>query len=150
METRTGSVLVVDDEAGMRLSLEALLEERFTVSVAASVKEAKARLEVSGVDVLVSDYQLPDGTGLELFQWASTRNAPMMAILISGQPDHPELRSAEGKEQQIVRVLAKPFDPSRLIGLVARTVQLVRLRESMNALSGSSRRRAAGPKNGEG
>lgn len=134
VEQKAGSVLIVDDDSGMRVSLEALLEERFTVMAAESVTVAQRTLELFRVDVLLSDYELQDGTGLELFRWANQRYPQMMAIVITGQPDHPALVEAKGSES-IVRVLEKPFDPARLVGLVERTVQLVRLRETMQSLA---------------
>ena len=60
-------ILVVDDEAGIRSSLEEILrEEGYGVAGAADAKEAVTLLRDAPYDVVLLDIWLPDRDGLEL------------------------------------------------------------------------------------
>ena len=78
------SLLVVDDEANIRTSLEgALGREGYQVATAASLSEARARLR-ERFDLVLLDVWLPDGSGLDLL--AEIRNAApgTTVIMMSG------------------------------------------------------------------
>src|SRR5688572_16648899 len=62
-------VLLVDDAPNVRSALAAMLAPRYSVSTAADPAEAVALLErTGGVPVIVTDYQMPGGNGVELMQ----------------------------------------------------------------------------------
>ena len=123
-----GKVLIVDDDPAMRFSLDALLYAEFSIRCAANVPQARAIIELEEFDVVITDYEMPGESGLELMQWLSERNSSAMVILVTGHTGLPEVRSAE-VDTSIVRVLAKPYDPARLVRLVNQTVKLARLRQ---------------------
>jgi two-component system, NtrC family, nitrogen regulation response regulator NtrX len=78
------SVLVVDDEANIRSSLEgALGREGYQVESAGTVAEAKAKLRDS-FDFLLVDVWLPDGSGLDLLREALAGDPDTVVILMSG------------------------------------------------------------------
>lgn len=61
------SVLVVDDEENLRKLLSRVVElEGYTVTQAASVKEAVKALQHDLFQVVISDVKLPDGNGIDL------------------------------------------------------------------------------------
>ncbi|SHH36821.1 DNA-binding transcriptional response regulator, NtrC family, contains REC, AAA-type ATPase, and a Fis-type DNA-binding domains [Chryseolinea serpens] len=61
------SVLVVDDEENLRKLLSRVVElEGYTVTQAASVKEAIKALQHDLFQVVISDVKLPDGNGIDL------------------------------------------------------------------------------------
>ena len=60
-------ILVVDDEAEIRATLEEILrEEGYGVATAASAAEAMERLEDAPYDVVLLDIWLPDRDGLDV------------------------------------------------------------------------------------
>ena len=62
-----GAVLIVDDEASIRESLQTLLEmEGYNVETAASGEEGLARVGEQPVDLVLLDFALPDRNGLEI------------------------------------------------------------------------------------
>ncbi len=62
-----GNILLVEDHAPTRVTLEHLLRRRrYRVFTAASVAEARALAAKEKIDLVVSDIGLPDGTGCEL------------------------------------------------------------------------------------
>lgn len=80
------SVLIVeDDSAQLFLLSEHVTRLGYTVLQAASKKEAMLILG-SGVwvDLLLTDFKLPDGNGAEILALMGIRNPRIMTVLISG------------------------------------------------------------------
>src|SRR5262249_58408425 len=76
-------VLLVEDHADSAEALSEFLRlHGYHVRVAASLAEARAAAKES-FDVLISDVQLPDGTGVELMA-ELTRQGPIVGIAMSG------------------------------------------------------------------
>ena len=81
------SVLIVDDHAMVRDGLVAVLgaeDDLAVVGSAGEVAAAGALLVELRPDVLVTDYQLPDGTGLDLAAQAVAAGLPTVVLVISG------------------------------------------------------------------
>jgi DNA-binding NtrC family response regulator len=74
-------LLVVDDERVMTDYLIDLLRDRYTVTVAGSIADAKAKLAESPCDLVLTDYQLerPDG-GLEVLRASRERGVPVVVM----------------------------------------------------------------------
>ncbi len=61
-----GSVLIIDDEAAIRESLETLLElEGYAVESAATADQGMARIGERPFDLVLLDLALPDRNGLD-------------------------------------------------------------------------------------
>ncbi len=114
--SRRHRVLVVDDEAGIRLLLDrALTRAGFEVRAVGSLEEALS--ELYDADGIVTDYHLGQGvTGNDVVLAAQARlgrTAPP-AILVTATPD-----DVPGEERvRFVEVLAKPFRLPTLIDAV--------------------------------
>ena len=62
-----GRILIIDDEAEIRESLETLLElEGYTVAVAGSGREGLAHIGQRSFDVVLLDLALPDKNGMDV------------------------------------------------------------------------------------
>ncbi len=82
-------ILVVDDEAEIRISLEEILrEEGYGVAVAATRAEAMVLLEDAPYDVVLLDIWLPDRDGLDVL--ADMHRMPIEIAARSG--DHQRSR----------------------------------------------------------
>ncbi len=78
------SVLVVDDEPSVLALLVGQLGHEFDVRTACSADQARRVLTEQPADVVLTDLQLPDGTGLQLLDWVY-RHAPRTArVLLTG------------------------------------------------------------------
>lgn len=83
-------ILVVDDDGGIRLLISTSLKKKgYDVVVASGVREAQegfgeALSSERQFDAVVSDYMMPDGTGLELLEWIKLRDASLAAIFVTG------------------------------------------------------------------
>ena len=102
-----GRLLVVDDEPVILELLVSVFEgEPWVVSTAGTATDALARLEESGCDVLLTDKNLPDRSGLELIREARARVPDLMAIVITG---YPSLETAiDAVELSLFDYIVKP------------------------------------------
>jgi len=79
------TVLVVDDEAGVRSSLAAILgDEGYAVEAVGSGEEALAALEARRHDVVLLDVWLPGADGLEVLRRIRESDAELPVVVISG------------------------------------------------------------------
>jgi len=79
------AVLVVDDEAGVRTSLTAILgDEGYAVEAVGSGEEALAALESRRPDVVLLDVWLPGADGLEVLRRIREADAELPVVVISG------------------------------------------------------------------
>jgi CheY-like chemotaxis protein len=115
-------VLLVDDDAELRLSVERQLEESGCDVVVAATGEEAMRLlaEELRIDVLLTALRLPDIDGREL-AWAVSQKRPFVRVAYVGlhRPEEP-LDPADAP------FLAKPFTLTALADAVARAAPLRR------------------------
>jgi len=79
-----GSVLIIDDEAAIRESLQTLLElEGYDVGVAASGEEGLARLGDRPFDLVLLDLALPDRNGIDLLPEIRAIDPQLSIIMIT-------------------------------------------------------------------
>ena len=109
-------VLVVDDERGMRDFLEIFFRrEGMEVATAASLAEARGRLEADDFDLVMTDVQMPGGSGLELLRWVKESSPETLVIVITAFATAET--AIEAMKQGAYDYLTKPFkvDEVRLV-----------------------------------
>ena len=114
-----GVVLVVDDEALIRWSVaETLASEGYHVLEAASAREALQRFAESGsrIGLVVLDLRLPDCADLTLLRRIRVL-APSCPVILMTAYGTSEVLD-EARRTGAVDVLSKPFDMTRVAGLV--------------------------------
>ncbi|PWH18071.1 MAG: hypothetical protein DDG59_06825 [Anaerolineae bacterium] len=81
-------LLVEDDAQQAQLVIERLrFAEGFEVTVANSLKQLWQILPQSKPDVILMDYRLPDGTGLEALERLQNQNIHLPILMVTGQGD---------------------------------------------------------------
>lgn len=106
-------ILVVDDEAVVRVLFRDLLGREYAVAEASTAEEALAALGAQRFDLIVADKNLPGLSGLELAQKARETNAAQKIILMTG---YPSLTTAQqAAELGLLDYLPKPFDDIRVV-----------------------------------
>ncbi len=126
-------VLVVDDEPGVRLVLQRLLQTvGCTVGGAERLAEARARHAQEPFDLLIADKNLPDGSGLELVD-ACEAQPPAELIIMTA---YANLESAmQAIQLKVADYLVKPFsDIDEVRGRVRRVLETLRLKRENLAL----------------
>ena len=77
-------ILVVDDERSMQEFLEIFFRsEGYDVVTAGDVASGKLHLEGNEFDVVITDIQMPDGSGLDLLHAAQEHSSETMVIMIT-------------------------------------------------------------------
>jgi DNA-binding NtrC family response regulator len=85
------SVLVVDDEAGIRAALRAhFARQGWDVETASGVLEAERLLSRRSFDLVVSDMRMPDGDGLAIMSHAAKLSARTAVILLTAYGSVPD------------------------------------------------------------
>jgi PAS domain S-box-containing protein len=82
-------MLLVEDDAEIALNLQRLLSKKFkaSIDIAGDVSQARGKLTSGYFDLVVLDYQLPDGNGLELLAEISRGQDHPPVIMVTGQGD---------------------------------------------------------------
>jgi len=124
-------LLIVDDEPGMRMSVERVLRKYnshhediqvdvdFRVSQAGSGEEAMALVAADAPDLILLDYKLPGMTGLEVLQALLERKCEALVVMITA---YASLETAvQATKIGAFDFLAKPFTPDELKAVVHKT-----------------------------
>jgi DNA-binding NtrC family response regulator len=112
------TILVVDDEPGIRQVLQDLLmASGYTVMLAGDGEEALLRLESGQVDLVITDDVMSGMSGRELL-WECVRRWPgLPVIILTGYGTVPKAVGAV--KDGAVDYLLKPFDGQELLGKIA-------------------------------
>lgn len=117
-EKLTSRILVVDDEAVLRMLIEDTLEsEGYLVETAEDGQQAMDRLmgHDALVDLVIIDYMMPVMTGIEVVKGIKEQQEkPPLFLLLTAKPDEEEA----GKryfDLGVDEFMAKPFKPSELV-----------------------------------
>lgn len=108
------SVLIVDDEADVLLSLTGLLRREFKVFTANSGAEALEIMNEHEIHVVMTDQRMPTMTGVELMQQLRNEHPEAVRIVFTGYADTRAVIDAINNGE-LYRYLTKPWDPDDLI-----------------------------------
>ena len=101
------TVLLVDDHADVRMTTAAMFEDLgHNVIECASGTHATELLRKGGIDLLVSDYAMPQMSGTDLIRSAREIDPDLTALIITGYAESDEI----GELPADVAILSKPFD----------------------------------------
>lgn len=118
------TVLIVDDEAAARKAIQDLIvsivmdlrHAPVRILRAASAEEALGVISGEPVDLLITDYDLPGLTGLELIQQISDR-LEIMKVLLTDKPPSLQVRilAAEAGLEAIIQKPVRREDLRRIL-----------------------------------
>jgi DNA-binding NtrC family response regulator len=126
------TILVVDDEQLIRWSLkDRLSSEGFRVIEADTAASAIARGE-EGVDLVLLDYKLPDGDGLQVLKKLKERDPDILVILLTA---FSSIETAvEAMKHGAYHFANKPFNLDEIVLLVEKALETTRLRREVKTL----------------
>jgi DNA-binding NtrC family response regulator len=117
MPPRPKTLLIVDDDEGMRETLAAVTKREYRVLVAASAEDALPLLRAEPVDLMLLDVRMPGMNGLELLRLVKEQNALVEVIMISAVS---EVETAvQAMKQGAYHYITKDFEYDALRSLIA-------------------------------
>jgi DNA-binding NtrC family response regulator len=135
-----GSVLIVDDEAAIRESLETLLEfEGYAVESAETGEDGLSRMAERPFDLVLLDFALPDRNGLEILADIRSRDPGLAVIMITayGTVDN----AVRAMQNGATNFIQKPWDNEKLLADVRTAVARRRAEEENEQLKRALRQR---------
>lgn len=103
------SILIVDDQPGIRLLLEELFRrESYETKVAANGIEALQKIEQQRPDCVLLDMKMPGMDGIDVLKKLKT-NWPELPVIMMTAYDETQL-TEEALEIGALRYFTKPFD----------------------------------------
>src|SRR6201993_2310105 len=142
--TSNASILVIDDEAGIRESLEGMLTlEGYQVRMAADGEQGLRILELENFDLVLLDLALPGQSGLELLPQIKERQPELPVIMITayGTVDNVVESVRAGAENFV----QKPWDNEKLMADIRSAIARHRAEEENVQLKRTMRQRYSFP-----
>ncbi len=110
-------ILLIDDEQNIIKVMKTILEsEGFYVKTADSKQKAISILQKENFDIILCDYRLPDGTGIEILEFfrGFNRTTPFIIITAYGSING----AVEAMKKGATHYVAKPIDADNLIQII--------------------------------
>jgi DNA-binding NtrC family response regulator len=135
-----GSVLIIDDEAAIRESLQTLLEfEGYSVDVANDGQEGLTRIAERPFDLILLDFALPERNGVEILRDIRERDAELPVIMITA---YGTVENAVNAMQAgATNFIQKPWDNEKLLADVRTAVGRRRAEEEVIQLKRALKQR---------
>lgn len=137
-----GTVLVVDDEEGIRnLFLEIFKSERISIRVAGSGRDALAMVRQMAPTLLIVDVLLPDGDGITVLEEAQKVDNRIVGAVMTGAATVD--LAVRALKAGALEFLVKPFQTEVVCAAVRRLLELYRLRSANTVLKHAAVRSGA-------
>ena len=110
-------IAIIDDDESVRLATENLIRSfGFKTNVFASAEAFLTSSTMIDTDCLITDVQMPDMSGIELYEVLRLRGTTLPVIFMTAFPEERIRRRAQ--EAGAIGFLAKPFDGDTMMGFV--------------------------------
>ncbi|HLJ13874.1 MAG TPA: sigma-54 dependent transcriptional regulator [Bryobacteraceae bacterium] len=139
-----GRILVIDDEADIRESLEALLTgEDYAVEMAAAAGEGLRKIETGNFDLVLLDLMMPDRSGMDLLHDVRERDleTPIFIITAYGSVEIAVQALKNGANDYF----SKPWDNEKLLIEIERMIAKGRLERENTQLKRALKQRYSFP-----
>ncbi len=113
-----GKILIVDDEADLRLLLKSILESEYTVTEAENGAALKKLFTAEAPDVILLDLNLPDANGLDLLPLIKKSWPNAEVIVLTGAATFEA--AVEATKRGAYHFINKPFDTAALLVTIDR------------------------------
>jgi DNA-binding NtrC family response regulator len=127
MSPKTGSILIIDDEADVLESLDALLRtEGYDTVTATTAAEGLRKFDKEPFDLVLLDISLPDSNGIDVLR-SIKRDSPETPVIMITAYDSSQVAfqaSREGAESYVT----KPWDNDKLLLEIRNLLDRSRLR----------------------
>ena len=121
------SILVVDDHQITRQTLSMSLEDDYNTFTAENGIEALEVLKQEGIDLVLSDLDMPTMSGLELLEEINKLEKPLPVIFITGQGTIET--AVKAMKMGAYDYITKPVNVDRLMLVIEKTIENKLLKE---------------------
>ena len=124
MSSKTPSILIVDDEDMVLSSLRGVftLQTDYDIHEANTPKKAIEQLERTRIDVVISDFLMPEMNGIELLKEVKKLQPETVRLLLTGYADKENAIKAIN-EVGLYHYLEKPWDNDALLNIVRNALE---------------------------
>jgi len=139
-----GRILVVDDEADIRESLETLLSlEGYDIDMAPNATEGQKKIEAGSYDLVLLDLMMPDRSGMEVLEDVRERDkeTPIFMITAYGSVEVAVKALKAGADDYF----SKPWDNEKLLVEIDRIISRARLERENRQLKRALKERHSFP-----
>jgi DNA-binding NtrC family response regulator len=119
--TRRGTVMVVDDEEGVRASIRAILEGTCEVLEAETGAAALDQLRTRVVDLVMLDQRMPGEPGIDVLPRVKAADPSTLVVLATAV--HDVRTAVEALKRGAYDYITKPFDVDAILMLVERALE---------------------------
>lgn len=119
-------ILIIDDDPLLQEFLFELLSSRgYFPSVAENISIAKKKIKANRYDLIISDMNMPDGTGMDVIHLTKQRSprTPILMITAYGSIEN----AVEAMRQGAFNYLTKPFSSEALLAFISKAEELQNL-----------------------
>jgi len=145
LSKQSSTLLLVDDDPSVVRLLSAIIKKSFgeEIAIESLTDPAKARERIfkGGIDILLTDLEMPGINGLELLRCAKELNTCTQVLFFTGHSSHGAL--LEALELGATDYLLKPVDQEQLLELISQAFN--RQRRWHQALAETWRQRRKEP-----
>lgn len=136
MNPRRKSILVVDDEKGVRESIKMTLKDKYRLTEAADGKSALAKMLKEPVDLVLLDVNLPDTTGVKLIKEIKRIDETVNIIMVTA--DNSVKTAVHAMKLGAYDYITKPFNIEELMQLTEKAIEKTSLQKENIYLKASS------------
>jgi two-component system response regulator AtoC len=127
MEKLSGRVLVIDDDASLRFTLEAVLSDAgLAVETAASGAAGLQAYEARGADAVLTDLAMPEMDGLQVLERLRAQDPGVPVVMLTAHGS--ERVAVSAMKAGAYDYMPKPFDPDEVVLAVRRAIEARSLR----------------------
>ncbi|MBI5598593.1 MAG: response regulator [Deltaproteobacteria bacterium] len=147
------SILIIDDDYGIRSLLEEFLEDKgYRVETAGDGHAAVDLIKTVGFDVIVADLKMPDTNGMDIVRFSRQVSPDAMVIIMTG---YASMETAiQAIKEGAYDYITKPFQVEEMYIAVKNACEKLFLRREHRSVMDELRRlhedRAKGAQKGKG
>jgi two-component system response regulator HydG len=111
------TILVIEDDVAFAKMLEGFLSKQgYQVQSAYSIREGRRIIESSRIDLVLLDYRLPDGTGIDLMHAIREQQSGLPVIIMTGFHDIPT--AVRAMRTGAFDYITKPVNPDEMLMVI--------------------------------
>ena len=135
-EERMKALIVDDDTATVDMICDSVDWERLgiqKVEKAYNIHQAKAVLESAVMDIVISDIEMPQGSGLELLEWMRENGKDSEFLLLTCHEDFSY--ASRALRLDAAEYLTKPFNPAVMETVLLKVIHRARDKQALKQSS---------------